>query len=548
MNTEPMNGDSWMSESTVLLTISGDTNTTEVQADTTVPLGDLVPSWAAVCSSHPPEDLVAVSGDHTALFDPGVTLAELGLGYGAVIRLVTGEEAMGILDVQTVEVMPDPAAAAAATPAAVPVLAVAALVPTAAGSTNGHAPTSTPPEPVWHQQTWSPPSETAPAYPPVASPPAFLPPPLPPGGAHWSGAPPEWEPYPPSTPAEIDPPPPGQVSADPTAGSHPEDTSLPVKVGGGERFWKAIKAALKAKAAPAPPAGAFAKAVPPKAAARYRQALAATDRSHNLEGMIRTAPLGHCMVIAVVSPKGGPGKTTITALLGMLLAELRRDPVLALDANPDLGDLKDKLSDESAPAALVDDLASWLNEHPGATPAELSARLGVGPHGLRFIPTPRPPAATKERMIAAADFALYRQLIARLRDYAGIVLVDCGTGLLDPPVRAALEAADQIVLVTDSSATTARQVVAAAGLLPPGTPTWLVANKMPQKGSMLDLDQVTAAMPYINGVTVIPMPSGGHLAENVVTPHFTWSTAPVAWREPVRELAARLANNWGTLD
>jgi MinD-like ATPase involved in chromosome partitioning or flagellar assembly len=78
--------------------------------------------------------------------------------------------------------------------------------------------------------------------------------------------------------------------------------------------------------------------------------------------------------------------------------------------------------------------------------------------------------ATKERMIAAADFALYQQLIARLRDYAGIVLVDCGTGLLDPPVRAALEAADQIVLVTDNSATTARQVVTAAGLLPPGRP------------------------------------------------------------------------------
>ena len=36
-----------------------------------------------------------------------------------------------------------------------------------------------------------------------------------------------------------------------------------------------------------------------------------------------------------------PGKTTMTALLGMLVAELRRDPVIALDANPDFGDLKD---------------------------------------------------------------------------------------------------------------------------------------------------------------------------------------------------------------
>ena len=93
------------------------------------------------------------------------------------------------------------------------------------------------------------------------------------------------------------------------------------------------------KSTPAQPIGKFAKAIEPKAGERYRQALHATDRSKNLEKMIRTAQLRRCLVIAVVSPKGGPGKTTITALLGMLLAELRRDPVIALDANPDLGDL-----------------------------------------------------------------------------------------------------------------------------------------------------------------------------------------------------------------
>ena len=147
-----------------------------------------------------------------------------------------------------------------------------------------------------------------------------------------------------------------------------------------------------------------------------------------------------------------------------------------------------------------------------------------------------------QRMIDAANYDLYAWLIRRLRDYAGILLVDCGTGLLDPPVRAALEAADQIVLVTDTSATTARQVVAAAGLLPADTPTWLVANKM-AKSSRLDLPQVIASMPGLKGVTVVPVP-GGELAENIVTPNFTWTSAPPAWREPLREIAARLANYW----
>ena len=323
----------------------------------------------------------------------------------------------------------------------------------------------------------------------------------------------------------------------------PTTDRLPAVVTG--RRWKAARAGLSRRSSPVPTPAPFASLPRANARQRYRLALRASDQSLNLELMIRTAPLARCAVIAVVSPKGGPGKTTITALLGTLLAELRRDPVVALDANPDMGDLIDKLSSGGRGAtAEIDNLTTWLSAHPTATPAQLWSRLGVGPHGLRWIATPRPPTATKERMIAAADYARYCELITRLRDYAGIILVDCGTGLLDPPVRAALEAADQILLITDSSATTARQVVAASGLLPDATPTWLVANRMPLKGSMLDLDQVVAAIPRLHGVTVVPTPPRGVPAESIVTPDFRWSEAPASWQLPIRELAARLATNW----
>ncbi|MBO0728275.1 MAG: hypothetical protein J2P57_03385, partial [Acidimicrobiaceae bacterium] len=183
------------------------------------------------------------------------------------------------------------------------------------------------------------------------------------------------------------------------------------------------------------------------------------------------------------------------------------------------------------------ELAAWLDEEPAATPAALSARLGAGPHGLRLLPSP---VGDLDRMVKAADFDLYRALLARLRDYQGIIVVDCGTGLLDPPVRAALETADQIVLVTDSAADTAGLVVAAAKHLP-DTPTWLVGNKMPARGATVDLDRVYAAIPQLKGVTVIPEQ---RLTENIVTPSFNWADSPEQWKEPVRELAARLANNW----
>jgi MinD-like ATPase involved in chromosome partitioning or flagellar assembly len=461
--------------SSVLVIVSGDTLTTEMEVDDAVPVSGLLPQWAHRCSSRPFEEIVLYGADNTTVLDPGLTLAELGLGYGAVIRLAGRDDE---------RVRPSPAP------------------PPASGPTAG-----TPEEPA----RWPPPDILLSPPPPVPSP----------------------------APTDLDHP---SRGARPH-GSHFEEGHLPAQVPAPRRLWVAVRAAATRSSTPAPTTGTFAKPTKTTARQRFRAALLASNRSHHLETMIRTAPLRRCVVIAVVSPKGGPGKTTVTALLGTLLAELRRDPVVALDANPDLGDLKDKLSDKG-PAALVDDLAEWLDGHPNATPAELWARLGVGPHGLRYIATPRPPECSKERMIDAADFDLYATLITRMRDYAGVILVDCGTGLLDPPVRAALAAADQIVLITDSSATTARQVVAATGLLPPSTPTWLVANKMPRKGSMLDLGQVVAALPLLEGVTVIPLPSGGKLAENIVTPQFTWSDAPPEWQEPIRELAARLAHAW----
>ncbi|HEV7791135.1 MAG TPA: AAA family ATPase, partial [Pseudonocardia sp.] len=50
--------------------------------------------------------------------------------------------------------------------------------------------------------------------------------------------------------------------------------------------------------------------------------------------------------IAVSSLKGGVGKTTVSAVLGLTLAEHRGDRVVALDANPDAGTLADRLTGE----------------------------------------------------------------------------------------------------------------------------------------------------------------------------------------------------------
>ena len=54
-------------------------------------------------------------------------------------------------------------------------------------------------------------------------------------------------------------------------------------------------------------------------------------------------PLRGCYRIALLSQKGGVGKTTITATLGATFATTRGDRVVAVDANPDRGTLSQKV-------------------------------------------------------------------------------------------------------------------------------------------------------------------------------------------------------------
>ena len=67
---------------------------------------------------------------------------------------------------------------------------------------------------------------------------------------------------------------------------------------------------------------------------------------------IRT-PLRGDYRIAVMSLKGGVGKTTTTVALGSVLAQTRGDRVIAIDANPDFGTLAQRVA-APGPATIRD--------------------------------------------------------------------------------------------------------------------------------------------------------------------------------------------------
>jgi MinD-like ATPase involved in chromosome partitioning or flagellar assembly len=275
----------------------------------------------------------------------------------------------------------------------------------------------------------------------------------------------------------------------------------------------------------------------PNALERARRRWRDSAYESRLERMIQEPQLRRCATIAVMSPKGGVGKTTVSALLGTLFALLRRDRIVAVDSNPDFGSLGRCLA--PGHAAFVDDLLAAL-DGPELTVTALDARLGRAVHGLMVLPVPTDP----ERM-ARLDEAAYTRVVRRLQALVGMVLLDCGTGLHDPAARAALRTADQVLLVTDADPSTASLVAEAAGHLKrEAVPVWLVVNRM-SAGARLEVSSLEAYVPHARGLLVVPEHARG--AARIASGGFDWRDAPVSWRRALRELAAVLVAAWPAL-
>ena len=336
------------------------------------------------------------------------------------------------------------------------------------------------------------------------------------------------------------------------------EAALPVEVGQGKRLFAAAHAYFQGpdslalsgiapnrlRASPAPgrhrllPADLTVAAAPSRAdcaRARWRS----LDYVGQLDSRIAEPRLRHCATIAVVSPKGGVGKTTVTALLGTLFSLLRRDPTVAVDTNPDYGSLGRVLTPDQS--WYVDDLARLVDEDDELSLTALDSQLGRAIHGLLVVPAPTDP----DRM-AALDEDAYRRVIARLKDFFSLILLDCGTGLQDPASAAAVAAADQVVLLTDAQPATASLVAQSADMLQQsGRPITVVVNRMPPKGAKLDLERLSRYLPAARGLVVIP--DQVTAATRLAGGNFDWRDAPGSWQLAVRQLAVVLVSDWRRL-
>lgn len=270
---------------------------------------------------------------------------------------------------------------------------------------------------------------------------------------------------------------------------------------------------------------------------RCRDAWRATDHLHVLERRVIEPRLTRCATIAVVSPRGGVGKTTITTLLGTLFAQLRHDRIVAIDTNPDYGSLGRTLAPSHN--VYVDDVLAVL-DHPALTATQLDASLARAAHGLLVLPAPTDPERT-----ARLDHSGYSRVIHRLQGLVGVILLDCGTALWEPAAQAALASASQAILVSDAEPATASLVAEASPQLRAlDVPVTLVVNRT-NRGGRLDVERVAQSIRWARGLVTIS--DERRAAASIGTGDFSWNHAPRAWRLAVRELGALLAGDWERL-
>jgi MinD-like ATPase involved in chromosome partitioning or flagellar assembly len=203
-------------------------------------------------------------------------------------------------------------------------------------------------------------------------------------------------------------------------------------------------------------------------------------------------PLRGCHRIAVLSLKGGVGKTTVTATLGATLASVRGDRVIAVDANPDRGTLSEKVPLET-PATV----RHLLRDAEGIEAySDVRKYTSQGSSRLEVLASESDPAVSEA--FSSDD---YTRVLEVLERFYGLVLTDCGTGLMHSAMGAVLARADALIVVSSGSVDGARSASA--------TLDWLDAHGHE--------DMVRSSIAVINAVR----PRSGKVDMTKVVDHFS---------------------------
>jgi MinD-like ATPase involved in chromosome partitioning or flagellar assembly len=250
-------------------------------------------------------------------------------------------------------------------------------------------------------------------------------------------------------------------------------------------------------------------------------------------------PLQGCYRIALMSLKGGVGKTTITAALGGTFASIRGDRIVAVDANPDRGTLSGKV-----PLETPSTVRHLLRDAEGIERySDMRGYTSQGPSRLEVLASETDPAVSEA--FSSDDYTRTLDILER---FYSLVLTDCGTGLMHSAMSAVLAKSDVLVVISSGSVDGARSASATLDWLDAHGHQEMVRNSIavinavrPRSGKV-DLRKVVDHFSRrCRAVRLVPFDP--HLEEGA---EITLERLKADTREALLELAAVVADGFPT--
>lgn len=281
----------------------------------------------------------------------------------------------------------------------------------------------------------------------------------------------------------------------------------------------------------------------------WRRALYATTRinlgpsrdeiyERDLFNAIRRNVVGSYQ-IGVIGLKGGAGKTAVTVALGSLLAQVRGDRILAVDADPDCGNLADRAGQPSE-VSVADLLADTNIDSSNA----LRAYTRTTEANLEVI-------ASDQYSVAKRDFNAddWTGIVQRVSAYYNLVLADCGLGLFHSASLGVLSTVSDVVVVATASVDGAQQAATTLdwlrlnGYSELASRACVVINHVTPGRATIDMTDLIAQFErHVMPGRVIDLPWDKHIAAGA---GIAFDQLGGTYKRRIAELAAALSCDFG---
>ena len=246
--------------------------------------------------------------------------------------------------------------------------------------------------------------------------------------------------------------------------------------------------------------------------------------------------------IGVFGLKGGVGKTAVTVALGSSLSKIRGDRILAVDADPDGGNLADRAGRQSA--ATVADL---LSDKELTRYNDIRAYTSMNESNLEVLSSEEYSGARRE--FNDDDWKGATNIVSR---YYNLVLADCGAGLFQPAARGVLSTVSGLVIVASASIDGARQAAVTMDWLRQngyqdllGRSCVVINHVVPGKPNIDVADLVQQFERHVPPGRVVVLPYDKHIAAGT---EIQLDLLSRTFRRRIVELAAGLSDDFDRLE